>query len=97
MTTIDDLVNKRYMDTLQSLSNTKGPFILTSDIENATISQVHIDKLNRANQESLHLAAFKERYIKIRTDNIALTHEHAIELVKMIEREAALITYKDTQ
>lgn len=97
MAKIDDLVNKRYIGTLQTLSNTNDHYILTSDIENATISQDHIDKLNRANQQTLHLAAFKERYIKIRTDNIALTHEHAIELVKMIEREAELITYKDTQ
>lgn len=98
MAKINDLVNKPYISTLQTQANTHNPFMATPDLEDyAVFSQKHVDALNRANQQTQHLAAFKERYIKIRTDNIALTHEHAIELVKMIEREAKLITYEDTQ
>ena len=47
--------------------------------------------------QRLRLTEFKEMYTKVRTDNLALTHEAAIELVKMIQREADLITYADTR
>ena len=48
-------------------------------------------------RQGLRLTAFKDLYTKVRTDNLALTHEAAIELVKMIQREADLITYADTR
>lgn len=43
------------------------------------------------------LAVYKEMYIKIRCDNIALSHENAIELVKMIRDEAGMLSYEDFQ
>lgn len=48
-------------------------------------------------EQQLELIAFKKLYTKVRIDNLALTHEAAIELVKMIQREADQITYEDTQ
>lgn len=43
------------------------------------------------------LNKFKQHYITIRTNNLALSHESAIELVKMIMREAHSINYEDIQ
>ena len=40
---------------------------------------------------------FKKSYIKIRTDNIVLDHQTAIEVTKMIFQEADTLTYEDTQ
>lgn len=42
------------------------------------------------------VAEFRESYIKIRTDNIVLTHETAIVLVKQIMSDADTLTYEDT-
>lgn len=91
MTKITDLLNDRYRDELKEAYHK-----LTTDVSGPEWSHI-TSRINQHKQEQLHLSAFRERYIKIRTDNIALTHEHAIELVKMIEREANLITYEDTQ
>ena len=44
-----------------------------------------------------HLNKFKHHYVTIRTNNLALSHESAIELVKMIMREATTINYEDIQ
>ena len=96
MTKITDLINERYRDELLSPSMSEASYKSTTDVSGPEWSHI-IGSINQHKQEQLHLSAFKERYIKIRTDNIALTHEHAIELVKMIEREATLITYEDTQ
>ena len=41
------------------------------------------------------LRAFRESYIKIRTNNIVLDHQSAIELTKLIYAEAATLTYED--
>lgn len=97
MTEITDLINERYRDELLSPSMGEASYKLTTDVNGPVWGHAVIGSINQHRQEQLHLSAFKERYIKIRTDNIALTHEHAIELVKMIEREASLITYEDTQ
>lgn len=42
------------------------------------------------------LKAFRESYIKIRTDNIVLDHQGAIELTKVIFKDADRLTYEDT-
>lgn len=97
MTKITDLINDRYRDELLSPSISEASYKPTTDVSGPAWSHTVIGSINKHKQEQLHLASFKERYIKIRTDNVALTHEHAIELVKMIEREALLITYEDTQ
>ena len=47
--------------------------------------------------QRLKLTEFKELYTKVRTDNLALTHEAAVELVKMIQREANTLSIKDIE
>ena len=49
----------------------------------------------RARRE--HVSKFKETYVKLRADNIVLDHHTAIELAKMIYKEAETITWEDTQ
>ena len=41
------------------------------------------------------LKAFRESYIKIRTNNVVLDHQSAIELTKLIYAEADTLTYED--
>lgn len=53
------------------------------------------DRISRDNIRRIEVEAFKKTYIKIRSENIVLSHESAIELVKMIYKEAATITYED--
>lgn len=65
-----------------------------------TMAQLQADlysKREKTIRENEHVAAFKETYIKLRTDNIVLDHQTAIELAKMIYSEADTITYEDTQ
>lgn len=38
---------------------------------------------------------FRKAYVAIRTNNVVLDHQSAIELAKMIYEEAGTITYKD--
>ena len=40
---------------------------------------------------------FRKGYLKVRTDNILLDHQTAIELVKMIHADADTLTFEDTQ
>ena len=40
---------------------------------------------------------FRKDYLKVRTDNILLDHQTAIELVKMIHADADTLTFEDTQ
>lgn len=72
--------------TTASIRDMSGPEMLANAQSNRWESN-HI--------QGLRLTAFKDLYTKVRTDNLALTHEAAIELVKMIQREADLITYAD--
>lgn len=65
-------------------------------------SQTDIDGVLSNRWESNHiqrlkLTEFKELYTKVRTDNLALTHEAAVELVKMIQREANTLSIKDIE
>ena len=41
------------------------------------------------------LKAFRESYIKIRTNNVVLDHQSAVELTKLIYAEADSLTYAD--
>lgn len=43
----------------------------------------------------IKLSSFKEVYIRVRTDNIALTHQAALEIVNMIYQDASTISSKD--
>lgn len=74
--------------TTASIRDFSGPEMLANAQSNRWESN-HLQKLR--------LTEFKEMYTKVRTDNLALTHEAAIELVKMIKREADLLTYADTK
>ena len=70
----------------------------------ATLQQAEQSYLNHMARERLerereHLRsksrAFRESYIKIRTNNIVLDHQSALELTKLIYAEADSITYED--
>ena len=70
----------------------------------ATLQQAEQNYLNHMARERLehereHLRsksrAFRESYIKIRTNNIVLDHQSALELTKLIYAEADSITYED--
>lgn len=70
----------------------------------ATLQQAEQSYLNhmareRHEREREHLRsklrAFRESYIKIRTNNIVLDHQSAIELTKLIYAEADSLTYED--
>ncbi len=70
------------------------------DAAATSLSQMQADMLSRHKvkiREKNHVEAFKQTYIKLRTDNIILDHNTAIELAKMIYAEADSITYGDTQ
>ena len=53
------------------------------------------ERISRDNIRRKEVEAFKKTYIKIRSENIVLSHENAIELAKMIYKEADTITYED--
>ena len=55
------------------------------------------DDMRKHEQQKAHVSKFKETYIKLRSDNIVLDHNTAIELAKMIYAEADTITYEDTK
>ena len=70
----------------------------------ATLQQAEQSYLNHMARERLerereHIRsksrAFRESYIKIRTNNIVLDHQSALELTKLIYAEADSITYED--
>lgn len=72
----------------------------------ATLQQAEQSYLNhmareRHEREREHLRsklrAFRESYIKIRTNNIVLDHQSAIELTKLIYAEADSLTYIDME
>lgn len=74
----------------------------TSNIGNTGFdawSMMHSRMMMESRERERQLDAveqFKQSYIKIRTDNIVLDHQSAIELTKMIFKEAATLTYEDT-
>lgn len=70
----------------------------------ATLQQAEQSYLNHMARERLErerehlrskLRAFRESYIKIRTNNVVLDHQSAIELTKLIYAEADSLTYTD--
>lgn len=54
------------------------------------------DRLRRLREENERVKEFREKYIQVRTNNIVLDHQTAIELVKMIFTEADTLGYSDT-
>ena len=72
--------------------------IKTDDSAMATLAVMQAELAKdreKHNIETQKVEEFKKSYIKIRTDNIVLDHQSAIELAKMIHQEADTITYDD--
>lgn len=66
------------------------------EAEHSYLESMLRDRLEREREEQQgKLRAFRDPYIKIRTNNIVLDHQSAIELTKLIYAEAAMLTYKD--
>lgn len=92
-----ELIRDQHRDTLPPLYSSPKlhDTVMSSSIED------HFNKLQRDAKEKTYqlevVKAFKKSYIKVRTDNIILDHNTAIELVKMINSEADTLTYKDIQ
>lgn len=68
----------------------------TLEAEHSYLESMLRDRLEREREEQQgKLRAFRNSYIKIRTNNIVLDHQSAIELTKLIYTEADLLTYTD--
>ena len=70
-----------------------------ADLANTTYAQATSDQLRaaarRREHDSNRITKFRETYVKLRSENIVLDHQSAIELAKMIHSEADLITMSD--
>lgn len=66
------------------------------EAEHSYLENMMRERLERERKEQQgKLRAFRESYIKIRTNNIVLDHQSAIELTKLIYAEADSLTYED--
>ena len=69
------------------------------DLANTTYAQATSGQLRaaecRREHDSNRITKFRETYVKLRSENIVLDHQSAIELAKMIHSEAELITMSD--
>lgn len=87
------------MDELRRMHSIRAGLLKTSVLEQAEQSYLNHMARQRHEQEREQsrgkLRAFRESYIKIRTNNIVLDHQSATELTKLIYAEAATLTYKD--
>ena len=85
---------------LRKMHSIGGP-LKTSVLEQTEQSYLnHIARQrHELEREQLHgkLKAFRESYIKIRTNNVVLDHQSAIELTKLIYAEADSLTYIDME
>lgn len=64
--------------------------------EESYLEHMMRERLERERKEQQgKLRAFRESYIKIRTNNVVLDHQSAIELTKLIYAEADSLTYED--
>jgi len=70
--------------------------IAIREVEHSYMENMMRDRLERVREEQQgKLRAFRNSYINIRTNNIALDHQSAIELTKLIYAEADSLTYDD--
>lgn len=87
------------MEELRKMHSIHGGLLKTSVLEQAEQSYLNHMARQRHEQEREQLRgklrAFRESYIKIRTDNVVLDHQSAIELTKLIYAEADTLTYED--
>ena len=70
-----------------------------ADLAKNAYDQVRADQLHAAARRRQtvdnRITKFRETYVKLRTDNIVLDHQSAIELAKMIHSDADRITLDD--
>lgn len=70
-----------------------------ADLAKTAYDQATADQLQAAARRRQtvdnRITKFRETYVKLRTDNIVLDHQSAIELAKMIHSDADLITVAD--
>lgn len=82
------------------------PTIQGNPIDHRTVRKDYIDAItlsrlqsssesNERHRQRDRVSKFRETYIKLRTDNIVLDHQTAIELAKMIYADADTITYDE--
>lgn len=87
------------MEELRKVHSSHGGLLKTSVLEQTEQSYLNHIARQRHEQEREQLRgklkAFRESYIKIRTNNIVLDHQSAIELTKVIYTEADSLTYTD--
>ena len=83
----------------------RDPNSLKSGIQNQSAADHYVDTMMAAMRAKVqdntvkdrNFSAFKEAYIKVRTDNIVLDHQSAIALVRMIHAEADTLTIEDIE
>lgn len=54
------------------------------------------NRMKQHEADTRRVAQFREHYLQVRTNNIVLDHQSAIELVRMIYKEADTLTVEDT-
>ena len=65
------------------------------DAMGAAFRAAMVSRQEAQTKADIKLSSFKEVYIRVRTDNIALTHQAALEIVNMIYQDASTISSKD--
>lgn len=81
---------------LSSTRTTQPSTTAILEAEHSYLESMLRNRLEREREEQQgKLRAFRNSYIKTRTNNIVLDHQSAIELTKLIYAEADLLTYED--
>ena len=89
-------LSKEDFDRLHSDWITPLSTTVIREAEHSYLESMMRERLERKRKEQQgKLRAFRESYIKIRTNNIVLDHQSAIELTKLIYAEADSVTYED--
>ena len=89
-------LSKEDFDRLNSDWITPLSTTVIREVEHSYLESMMRERLERKRKEQQgKLRAFRESYIKIRTNNIVLDHQSAIELTKLIYAKADSLTYED--
>lgn len=86
------------MEELRKMFSSGGPLktSVSEQTEQSYLNHIARQRHELEREQLRHkLKAFRESYIKIRTNNIVLDHQSAVELTKLIYAEADSLTYKD--
>ena len=65
------------------------------DAMGAAFRAAMVSRQEAQTKADIKLSSFKEVYIRVRADNIDLTHQAALEIVNMIYQDASTISSKD--